>query len=149
MIRWLITLLRPGTLAIALASWVHYTWAFSLFSQPLKITGIALSLAILQYNIVAGACYLIAGTLASIAVLGSFKKAWTNIMLLAPQQFLLIISAIGVLVCTVTGQFADGVIHPRLFIWSDQCWQVYLCILHAVATITGYVVVKRVTVYFI
>ena len=132
---------------IALASWVHYTWAFTLFSEPVQTVGLGLSLKLMPSNILAGCMYLVAGFLATIAIVGRYKEPSSGVKLLIPQQFLLFVSAISAIVCIANGQYADGIIRSWKFILDDQCWMIYLCILHAVATFTGFVMVRKVVLY--
>ena len=53
-----------------------------------------------------------------------------GVFLVLPQQFLLLVSAIGAIFCVIDVKFADSAVYPRLFIFVDQIYLVLLCVAH-------------------
>lgn len=82
--------------------------------------------------------HVLALTVASAAILAGIGL-WTYrpliMLLLIPQQILLMMSAAGTIDAVWLGHFADGVIRPRAFIAADQCYAVLAAIGHTVAII--------------
>lgn len=81
---------------------------------------------------------LLAWTFASaawFAVLGMFTKVPWIILLLIPQQILLMFSAAGVIESVWIAQFADGVVRSRSFLAADQSYSVLAAIGHSLAMI--------------
>lgn len=58
------------------------------------------------------------------------------LLLLLPQQILLIMSAAGAVEAIWIAQFADGVIRPRAFLAADQFYSILAAIGHTAAIIT-------------
>ena len=50
-----------------------------------------------------------------------------RILLMLPQQCLMVLSALGAMHAAWAGQYGDGVLHPRLFILADQ-WSLVLLV---------------------
>lgn len=73
---------------------------------------------------------------AAMAVRGIRRRGTTaGWLLMLPQQFLLIVSAVGGLIAAATGHYADGVTRPHLFIAADQLPGVVAAICHTFAII--------------
>lgn len=62
------------------------------------------------------------------------RSPWT-LLLLLPQQILLMMSAAGAVEAIWTAQFADGVIRSRAFIAADQVYSVLAAMGHTAAII--------------
>ena len=58
-----------------------------------------------------------------------------NVVLLVPQQSLLLMSAAGAIGAIVMGKFADGVVRPRAFIAADQIHIVLIAVAHGIALV--------------
>lgn len=61
-------------------------------------------------------------------------KPWITLTLLLPQQFLLLLSLISILLAVATGTYPDGY-SPQgggIFILADQLWMLTICIWHTV-----------------
>lgn len=81
---------------------------------------------------------MLSGLLLVVAVLalsGTFCRKPYLVLLLVPQQIILLMSAAGVIEAVWLGQFADGVVRSRVFIATDQANSVVACIGHTAALI--------------
>lgn len=73
---------------------------------------------------------------AAFALIGLFSyRVPLFVMLLLPQQVLLVISAAGAIEAMWLSQFADGVVRPRGFIAADQIYSVLAAAGHTIAII--------------
>lgn len=72
-------------------------------------------------------------TAATSAFFGLFLESSWLVILLLPQQVLLMMSAAGATEAIWLAQFADGVIRPRAFIAADQLYSVLAAIGHTAA----------------
>ena len=70
----------------------------------------------------------VAGAFAAGAALS--RPTTTGMLLLLPQQTILVISASGALRAAVQGHYADGVARPGAFILADQLPVVVLMLCH-------------------
>jgi hypothetical protein len=61
-------------------------------------------------------------------------KAHRVHLYLWPQQFLLLMMSLSVLISVYQGHYADGTVKPGNFIFSDQCAYIYLAIGHLIVT---------------
>lgn len=110
---------HPVSIMVMCAIGLHLAWAVAIFCDDaaLGATGInALHRYVMSPNLLAGmivACAM----LAFLAVLT--QRPWI-VLLLLPQQVLLMISALGAIDAIWLAQFADGVFRPRAFIFVDQ-----------------------------
>lgn len=66
-----------------------------------------------------GVLFIAISLLSTLAVLNEDKKHWAA-MLLIPQQLLILMSGVISLSLALQGQYADGVIRPFFFIFTDQ-----------------------------
>lgn len=69
------------------------------------------------------------------AIVGIMSRLPWLVILLIPQQILLMMSAAGVVEAIYLGQFADGVLRPQAFIASDQIGTILFAIGHTTAMI--------------
>ena len=120
---------------------LHCVWSALLISSDAAAWVTAInSLYVLlgkSYGAVSAAVT-IAAVLAGASLLRGRRDIW-GILLIIPQQFLLIISAHGAITAMVLSQFADGVIRPRAFIMADQMAPVLIAIFHTCAVLEPYV----------
>ena len=83
--------------------------------------------------------------LATIALFVARKSPVGTLLLLLPQQCVLVLSAGGAVDAMVLSQFADGVVRPRAFLMADQFPIVLATVMHTVAILDHYAdaVVRR------
>lgn len=72
-------------------------------------------------------------TVAILAAIGLATKSPWIVLLLLPQQLILMMSASGAIDAMWLAQFADGVIRPRSFLIADQLYSVLLAVGHTIA----------------
>lgn len=124
----------PVSIMVMYAIALHLSWATILFIDESAVNATAVS-ALHRYinppSLLAVVIF-IAALLALVAMLS--RPSWT-LLLLLPQQILLMMSAAGAVEAIWTGQFADGVIRPHVFIAADQLYSVLAAIGHTVAII--------------
>lgn len=119
---------RP--LVIVLAASLHICWGVLLLADA-AVAGVT-ALSILGYLIPNyAAITLLASSCLAIASMITDKRT-LRALLLVPQQFLLSVSAGGALVAMWLGQYADGVMHNRIFIAADQMHLPVLAVVHGV-----------------
>lgn len=112
---------------------LHLTWSLLLLmsSAPEQTTAVY-TLAQLFPNQYGLALILVA--VAGCATYGLFKRSTDitdRVLLLAPQQILLGISASGALVAMATGEFADGTARSSAFLIADQAPAVLALFVHS------------------
>ncbi len=76
-------------------------------------------------------------TTSVLAIVALFTRVPWAVVLLSPQQSLLLISASGAIGAMVLSMFADGVIRPRAFIIADQMHIVLAAVGHAFAIVAA------------
>ena len=113
----------------------HFTWALALcFSpDPCKVTSIA---GICTSGGRWGAVALFS-LVSTLAVCGLVRPRQTprGMLLMLPQQVLLMWSAAVAAWCIGNGQFADGAVYSRAFIGTDQELHIVLAALHTIAVL--------------
>lgn len=118
---------------IYMAIMTHLIWAGLLIYSPSPetVTGINLLYRIFPNRFLLAGILIAASTMAYIAL----KKAegTKSLMLLLPQQFLLVLPAIAVFTAITAGHFADGVIRPRAFLTADKISIVLVAIFHSMS----------------
>ena len=123
-------------LFIYYASTLHIVWAIGLIFSPVRVYTTALSSIYTifpfphQWNITPTAL-IISSTLALLGILYPFREPIFNgnqfiikVMLILPQFFLILVSAMGAMQATSAGHFADGVMRPQMFIFLDQVYPI-------------------------
>lgn len=113
---------------------LHLAWAFILLIDESAVNATALN-ALYRYihpPIFLAVAVAAAALLALVAVFT--RPSWTLVLLL-PQQVLLMMSAAGAIEAIWTAQFADGVVRTRGFIAADQFYSVLAAIGHTAAII--------------
>lgn len=111
---------------------VHGTWGVILLfdDAPLQCTPLATS-PFHDNQYLAAVVYLIATALAICHFsVERLDRSFLGLCFLAPQQFLMMMSAFGAIGCVLGGAYADGVPRPRLFILADQLWGIVGMVFH-------------------
>jgi hypothetical protein len=115
---------------IAYAILLHWVWAIALMLDPAAGNATAIhALLDLMPRASAIGVYVAVGVLASIGI-------WRGCPLtLLPQQFVLMVSAVGAAFAIWNGSFADGVIRSHAFIAADQAPAILAALGHTYAII--------------
>ena len=96
-------------------------------------TAVATSRAVVGGNPhVLGVLYLVSSALVLVEMRRR-KTDWIALLLYAPQQFFMVVSAFGAAKAIGRSQFADGVPRPWAFILSDQHLWLFVGIAHTAA----------------
>lgn len=127
-------MLNNASLIVVYACMVHYVFAAALLmdSSTVGITAVSSVVNLIGSDIGAAGCFLGA---ASLSILGLGASGRAGFFLMAPQQFILIISAGGAINAMVAGHFADGVVRPHWFLIADQSPAVAAAIAHTAALV--------------
>ena len=125
---------RPISIMILSAVILHLVWAVTLLVDASGVGATAVSalhrivpMPFLPWVIIG------CGMLAIAAV--AARPLWF-VLLLIPQQILLMISASGAIDAIWLGQFADGVLRSRAFLMVDQSYSIILMLGHTAAIFT-------------
>ena len=129
---------------IILAIIMHFLWGLCLILSPVAIhtTGIDIVLQAFPNHYIAGLIFSIIAGCSFLSILRN-KIDWIGVLLLIPQQILLIISAGGALNNIFLGHFADGVVRSRYFIFADQLPAILITIFYTLAILQTYTNVFR------
>lgn len=113
---------------------IHMTWGLCLLvsGEPLNVTAIN-SMAWLGRIPLAITCIVTAAVAACASVVRLSPVA--TLLLLLPQQFMLMGSGYGSFLAIYHSAFADGVVRPREFLVSDQNWHLIILAIHTVVLI--------------
>lgn len=114
---------------------LHLWWALMILVDQSALNATGLS-SLYHYIYPAPLLAWVLVSAAGMAFLGLFVRShpWL-VILLIPQQVLLVMSAAGALDAMWLAQFADGVLRPRAFIAADQMYSVLAAIGHTMAII--------------
>ena len=117
---------------------IHLAWGLTLLIQgvPLHTTAIDSMFRMFPNARLAGIIYILIAVGAIVAVCR--KPSLKTVVLILPQQYFLMMSALGAIVCIVNSAFADGVVRSRAFIFVDQLPIVVATVLHTFALIEIY-----------
>lgn len=101
---------------------LHVTWGLLLLftSEPLHTTPLSMFERLIGGPVLISALLLSSSALATIGVFMEEKLEFSWTFFLIPQQTLLILSAQAVLIATLNGTYADGVVRTWPFIFADQ-----------------------------
>lgn len=112
---------------------MHLIWAVLLIMSPAPttVTGLNLLYNIFPNRYLLAAILIVTSVVAILAVVR--YKGVTSLLLLLPQQFMLIVPAIAVLQAIGNASFADGVTRPRAFLTADKVSVVLLAIFHSIS----------------
>lgn len=117
-----------------LISILHFLWGIIvlLYPESYNTTPIFFIGEFLGGRYITGICLLITGTLAFIGMLRS-PYSQKHVAFFIPQQMFITIAAYGVIVTSIMGTYADGVLRPRMFILADQLPIIIMFLLHSFA----------------
>lgn len=114
---------------------LHLSWAYLIYLNPhtaLGATGTSALLDVMRSDLIVMVALIISSLQAIVALY--VPMPW-NVVLLLPQQVLLLISALGAADAIYLSHFADGVERSREFIAADQIHLIYCSVAHALAII--------------
>ena len=113
---------------------LHVVWGIMLLDGPAPAATTPLHgfVAVFGSSRVAAGFLLVASVL-SMWGMTRAKSIRAGLLAVLPQQFALLVSAVGALRCVVGSAYADGVIRPRSFIFADQFPAVLAALLHTMA----------------
>lgn len=121
------------SIMVSYAVALHLSWAIILLIDGSATNATAVH-ALHRYIALPLLPPVIAGA-ALFAVWGMISNSPWTLVLLLPQQILLMMSAAGAVEAIWLSQFADGVIRARAFIAADQLYSVLAAIGHTLAII--------------
>lgn len=113
---------------------LHLTWAGILIVDDVATQATALN-AVYRYIDPVPLLIAVLVTAASLALFGLYLSSPVALLLLLPQQLILMMSAAGAFEAMWNMQFADGVIRPVAFIAADQIYSILAAIGHTAALI--------------
>lgn len=125
---------RPISIMVVYAILLHVAWAVIILVDDAAVNATAVN-ALFRWIHPAPLLALVIGVAAALAIVGLFTRVPWIVLLLMPQQILLMMSAAGAIEAIWIAQFADGVIRPRAFLAADQLYSVLAAIGHTVAII--------------
>ena len=126
---------RQVSIMVLFAIALHLWWTLMILVDQSALNATGLS-SLYRYIHPASLLAGVVGGAAVMAFVGLFVRRYPwLIILLIPQQALLMMSAIGALDAMWLAQFADGVLRPRAFIAADQMYSVLAAIGHTMAII--------------
>jgi uncharacterized membrane protein len=114
---------------------VHIIWGIVIIFNPDPIRTTTLNDL---YSYIPNS-YLLAATLIGFSLLtlwgihGSVNLGRKRVFFLIPQQLLILASALTAFNAITSGQFADGVVRPNLFIFVDQLPALVIAVLYTIA----------------
>lgn len=118
---------------------LHLVWGLCILadSRTAGVTAIHhVSLVMFRSSAATGLLMLAVAGLAFAGMV--IENKMTIVLLLIPQQSVLMLSAVGAVVASFGGHFADGVPRPHAFIFADQTPAILSAILHTVAFLDIY-----------
>ncbi len=115
---------------------LHLAWAI-LISKSHDATGATPVSALASLFKSDTALVIVLVSAAILSMVGLVSRLPWMVVLLMPQQSLLLISAFGGLAAIVGSQYADGVIRPQEFIAADQIGTILAALGHAGAIIVS------------
>lgn len=124
---------HAASIMIVYAVALHITWGLCMLADTSAAGGTALGALYRSFgNFTAPICFV-----AAVMALCAFKcrGRLVGVSLMLPQQFLLVISAVGAAHAMEVAHFADGVERSRAFIISDQAPAVLASIGHTIAVL--------------
>jgi hypothetical protein len=122
---------RPVSIMVIYAISLHYVWSVILLtdSAALRVTAVDA----LHRFIPMPWLPMVLAAVASLALIAMAAQPPWFVVLLLPQQILLVMSAAGAVEAIWIAQYADGAIRDRAFIAADQFYSILACIGHTVA----------------
>lgn len=122
---WLVV---PGVAAI------HATCAIGFLFDPAVGSITALALIHTLAGRFVWLVLLVTAVISVLPMIFHMSAAWIH-RCLWPQQALLFLMAYSAVAAALRGKYPDGVERSFAFIFTDQCWAVYLMIMHLAATL--------------
>lgn len=124
---------RPVSIMVLSAVLLHLVWAVALFIDPSGVGATAAS-ALHRWIPLPWLPWVIV-TCAFMALTALSTRPLWFVLLLVPQQILLMMSASGAVDAIWLGQFADGVVRTRAFLVVDQSYSIVIMLGHTAAII--------------
>lgn len=125
---------RQISIMVVYAITLHLCWCAFILIDPAAVNATAVH-ALARYihppPFLAGVIF----GVAILAIAGLFTRTPWIVILLAPQQIILMMSASGAIEAIWNSQFADGIIRPRAFLAADQIYSVLAAFGHTAAII--------------
>jgi hypothetical protein len=125
---------RSISIMVCYAIGLHLSWAVILLIDSSATNATAVH-ALYRYLHSVPLLSLMLFAAAGLAMKGLCTRVPWIVLLLLPQQILLLMSAAGAVEAIWISQFADGVIRPRAFLAADQIYSILAAIGHTVAII--------------
>src|SRR5687767_15114475 len=113
---------RPVSIMVLFAVALHLVWAAILFVDDAALGATALSALHRWIPMPWLTWVILLAALCALLAMG-IRYPWV-LLLLLPQQVLLIMSASGAVEAIWIAQFADGVVRPRAFLAADQFYSI-------------------------
>lgn len=113
---------------------LHYIWAMTLLIDGNAAAVTATSGLYGRFDRLVPYFLLFASTTAWLSITRPRASLWP-VLLIIPQQIVLMLSAYAAIAAMVAGRFADGVPRPHAFIIADQCPAVLIMVFHSIAVL--------------
>ncbi|TAL08207.1 MAG: hypothetical protein EPO02_13550 [Nitrospirae bacterium] len=117
--------------AVWMASTLHLFWAGLLIfdTAPERVTGLNLLHQVFPNRQL---LIIVLISFSILAIRAVYRPDGVkSLMMILPQQFLLVIAAIAVIQTIALGHFADGVMRPRTFLAADKASVVLIALFHS------------------
>ena len=109
-------------------------------SYPCDITPMATVCALASDRFALGLFFL---AISGSALLAMARLRWWHVLLMLPQQAVLVASAWDGLAAAYGAHYADGTPCPWQHILADQCWAVWACLAHTAAVLESFREARR------
>ncbi|HUK49762.1 MAG TPA: hypothetical protein VLV18_01905 [Terriglobales bacterium] len=131
---------ESGNWIIGYAIALHLFWGIfillsdaPLFTTPIHTVAEIVEIVSGTNRYAVSAVFLIAAILSYVGLRS--KRNLTGVLLMMPQQSLLVLTAIGGILAAINGHYADGVPRPSMFILADQFPPVLIAAAHTLAIV--------------
>lgn len=111
---------------------LHWLWSLIILFDQSALSTTPIN-AIFRHVHSQNGVALIFATVAFLAFLGNFARTPMLILLLVPQQIILLFTASGAIEAVWIAQYADGIFRPRTFLLADQANSIIAAIGHTAA----------------
>jgi hypothetical protein len=118
---------------ILMVTCLHFAWGIILRLEPTAAWTTSLGIFTARTGEYASSLLFVSSIMAVTAILSHGRTV--KVLLLLPQQAILQLAAGTVIVAVIRGAYADGTLHPPLFILQDQFWVLLLVFFHAFAIV--------------
>lgn len=127
--------MRENRLIIYFAIVVHLIWGIVLLfnKNPIHTSTLSDLYKIISNHYTLGLLLIIFALLAFWGLRIKSSSIVTNIIPFLPQQFIILVSAITAITAIVKGQYADGVVRPFSFIFTDQLSALVIAVMYTIA----------------